>query len=358
MPCMFYLFTGYSPKLHGSRPQEQLDTTFLSNKAAEFLHNGLAVNTRTTYIAGQHRYRNFCQAINVTPIPTSEQTLLLFATHLATCNITYSTIKVYMSAIRHMHVTERHHEEFYSQLTPRVQLALKGIQKSQATSHTQRTRLPITLEILQSINGLLSAEPHSYDNILIWAACCLAFFGFLRVSEFTIPNDTNYDSECHLSPSDISVDNRDYPQLLKVTIKQSKTDPFRKGVDLYLGATNGELCPVKALLPYLAIRPERANSPLFIFKDGRPLTRQRFSNILNTSLSRLGYDSTLYNTHSFRIGAATTARQANIPDPSIQMLGRWKSNAYLAYIRTPPQELARFSSYLITGYQKTTEESS
>jgi len=233
-----------------------------------------------------------------------------------------------MSAIRHMHVTEGCHEEFYSQLTLQVQLALQGIQKSQATSHTQRTRLPITLEILHSINGLLSEEPHSFDNILLWAACCLAFFGFLRVSEFTIPNDTSYDSECHLSLSDISVDNRDQPQLLKVTIKQSKTDPFRKGVDLYLGATSETLCPVKALLPYLAIRPEQSNSPLFIFQDGCPLTRQRFSNILNTSLSRLGYNSALYNTHSFRIEAATTARQVNIPDSSIKMLGRWKSNAY------------------------------
>jgi len=132
-----------------------------------------------------------------------------------------------MSAIRHMHVTEGCHEEFYSQFTPQVQLALKGIQKSQATSQTQRTHLPITLEIMRSINSLLSEEPHSCDNILLWAACCLAFFGFLRVNEFTIPNETSYDSECHLSLSDISVDNRDQPQLLKVTIKQSKTDPFR-----------------------------------------------------------------------------------------------------------------------------------
>ena len=85
---------------------------------------------------------------------------------------------------------------------------------------------------------------------------------------------------------------------------------------------------IRAQLPYLAIRPKNSNSPIFIFKDGSPLTHQHFSHLLNTLLSRLGYDSTLYNTHSFRIGVATTTWQANIPDSSIQMLGRWKSNSY------------------------------
>ena len=105
-----YLLLGYAVELNRPRPQDQLDTTLLHHKAAEFLRNGLAANTRSTYIAGQHRYQNFCRAIKATSLPTSEQTLLLFATHLAESNISYSTIKVYMSAIRHMHVTEGCHE--------------------------------------------------------------------------------------------------------------------------------------------------------------------------------------------------------------------------------------------------------
>jgi len=60
------------------------------------------------------------------------------------------------------------------------------------------------------------------------------------------------------------------------------------------------------------------HNPLFIFKDGCLLTRQRFGHILNTLLSRLGYDSTLHNVYSCHIGAVTTARQANIPDSSIK----------------------------------------
>ena len=89
---------------------------------------------------------------------------------------------------------------------------------------------------------------------MIWAACCLAFSAFLQVSEFTIPADDQYDESCHLSFISVSIDNRNNPQQLRISIKQSKTDPFRKGVDIFLGATNSNVCPVKGILPYLAVR--------------------------------------------------------------------------------------------------------
>ena len=318
-------------------------------KAQEFYANGLAASTLRTYSAGQIRFTNFCNELKVTALPATEATLILFATYLATINISHATIKVHLAGVRHMHVSAGLFSFFDKQLTPRLQLTLKGIQKNQAITQPPRIRLPITLQLMGNIKTLLAKQPSSYYNIMIWAACCLAFFGFLRVGEFIVPADDQYDESCHLSLSSISVDSRVNPQLLKIIIKQSKTDPFRKGVSVFLGATGENLCPVRGILPYLAIRGTHLG-PLFIFEDGRSLIRHRFSSALNGLLNQLHMDTQSYNTHSFRIGAATTARQANIPDPIIKMLGRWKSHAYQSYIKTPPQELSKLSKYLISGY--------
>ena len=55
---------------------------------------------------------------------------------------------------------------------------------------------------------------------------------------------------------------------------------------------------------------------------------------------------TKYSGHSFRIGAATTAAAVGVEDSMIKTLGRWKSAAYLAYVRIPWKRLAAVSARL------------
>ena len=320
----------------------------LLNKTDKFLRDGLAASSITTHAAGQGRYIHFCNTAKVPATPATEYTLILFITHLASTNISYATIKVYLSAIRHMHVSRGWHNHFNQQLTPRLQLILRRIRKHQSSTRMPRVRLPITVQILHSIRRLLSQKPKSYATTMLWAACNLAFFTFLCVSEFTIPQEGLYDPSCHLSLQDIAVDSRDTPQLMQVDLKQSKTDPFRQGVTLYLGATDSTICPIKAVLSYLAIRGGHAG-PLFLSQSGKGLTRHMFTTELDSLLAELNLNKHHYNSHSFCIGAATTAMQAKIPETHIQMLGRWRSDTYQRYIKTPPSELAKLSKMLATA---------
>ena len=107
-----------------------------------------------------------------------------------------------------------------------------------------------------------------------------------------------------------------------------------KGVNIYLGATGHSLCPIRGILPYLTLRGSR-RGPLFLLEDGRGLTRQLFSTSLDNLLSELKRDTRNYSTHSFRIGAATSAKTANIPDTFIKMMGHWRSDVYQRYNQNP-----------------------
>lgn len=132
------------------------------------------------------------------------------------------TIKVDLFVVCHMHNSAGMFTVFSQQLTPCLQLTRKGIKHSQAISHSFWLHLSITLQLLQNIHAQLSQQPHCYNNILTWAVCCLAFLNFSAwASSLTLLTLSLTGIATFLSM--ISPDN---PQLLKVTIKQSKLTPF------------------------------------------------------------------------------------------------------------------------------------
>ena len=91
------------------------------------------------------------------------------------------------------------------------------------------------------------------------------------------------------------------------------------------------------------------NKPLFIFCNGSYLTHSSLTSILRVLLGRSSIDISRYSSHSFRIGAATTAAAANVPDWLIKVMGRWASNAYQVYI-----EMGRESLKVVTLKMATT----
>eukprot|EP00731_Ephydatia_muelleri_P012479 Em0006g1373a len=249
---------------------------------------------RRVYCSAQNRYLTFCSEDHVQPLPTNEETL--------------------------------YHEILPLSSTP--------------PADNQRRGRPVRIGDAETSN---SAE---FDNIMLWAAACACYFGFLRSGEITVPALGAYCPESHLGIKDVSVDQPGRPEIIHLTLKASKTDPFRKGVVISLGRTGKALCPVVALLTYLAVRKGHDTGPLFQLKDGRPLTKPAFVDRIKDTLTKAGIDRSSYAGHSFRIGAATSAAAAGVEDSMIQTLGRWKSSAYLVYVRVPRERLAAISTRL------------
>ena len=193
-----------------------------------FLRDGLAPTTRSAYASGQRRFIDFCTQLGRlgpygSPCPADEWTLCLFVTHLDQ-SVCHATIKVYLSAVRALHIEQGFADPLVNCL--RLQRVLRGIKRSRGDSRA--TRHPVTDSTMLLI--FKSLDLNIPDHTMFWAACNLAYFGFLRSAEFTVLNLASLFSDVHLSLEDIAFDSYDLPTLLRVRLKASKTDPFRKGL--------------------------------------------------------------------------------------------------------------------------------
>ena len=89
----------------------------------------------------------------------------------------------------------------------RLQRVVRGIKHSQG-SLPANPRLPLSSNILRMIHSAL--DLNSFDDHMFWAACLLAYFGFLRSAEFNVPSLSAFDPSRHLSVRDIAVDVKFY----------------------------------------------------------------------------------------------------------------------------------------------------
>ncbi len=202
----------------------------------------------------------------------------------------------------------------------RLHYVLRGVKRSQGGENpTGRERLPITPHLLRRIKAVWDGQATNPDLVMmLWADCCLPFFGFMRTGELIVPSDTGFDASVHLAWGDVVVDDPSSSAVVSVKLKPSKTDPFRQGVTLYIGKTSSDICPASAMLAYLLVRGSIAGH-LFMYHGGRHLTRQRFVTAVSQAFESAGVQEASYAGHSFPIGAATTAASRGIEDSTIKI---------------------------------------
>ena len=307
-----------------------------------YLAQGLAASTCKSYATAQSQFLSVCRQLgrihsSVSPCPADEWTLCLFTTFLAG-SLQHSSIKVYLSGMRALHIEQGFADPLHNcQSWQRVICGIKRTQGSPSSS-----RLPIIYDLMLVIWKSLNLQLP--NHCMFWAACTLGYFGFLRSAEFTVPSLASFSPSAHLDVQDIVVDSSTAPLCIRVTIKASKTDPFHKGCSIHIGFGKYPLCAVHAWLAYLAIRGD-GPGPLFLCQNGQPLSRTLLSNWLRQIMASAGTSGN-FSSHNFQIGAATSAGGSGIPDHLIQELGRWKSNSFQSYIRTPSAALASLSQKL------------
>jgi len=235
--------------------------------------------------------------------------------------VSHNTIKVYLAGICLEHIERSLPDPTQDEL---LHLLCTGIKRSQGDK--RRTRLPITISNLCLLKTQLRQQKSFslLEKYLLWAAFSLAFYGFLRASEFAT-NDLTW--------SDLQLDTNHYSLL----IQQSKTDPFCRVHILTIHESKASTCPVKAMRQFVNQVPGyQRHGPLFFGGRFMPLNWYKLTVALCTLLQPTSYNEQHFTGHSFRIGAATTAAAAGLPPWLIKTLRRWSSDAYETYIQPAP----------------------
>ena len=216
----------------------------------------MAPATRASYATAQHRYLSFCtEAGVVEPWPVVEAILCRYVTFLGQQGLKHRSIKAYLSGLIY-NIRLGLGNPFAHEAMLHLEYVFTGIKRVQAhQAPPLLKRLAITIEITRMLQSVWVKREVNAQTVMLWAAACTGFFSFLRVGEFTIASGNAYDPLIHLSLADLSIDSHSAPTMISLRIKQSKTDPFRQGVDVFLGATQASICPVKAMVDYIAVRP-------------------------------------------------------------------------------------------------------
>ena len=150
-------------------------------------------------------------------------------------------------------------------------------------------------------------------KLMFWSACTLAFFGFLQSSEYVSTSASNYSKHKAMLHSNVLIKKGH----IHLTVKTSKTDPFREGVTMLIIPAYHSICPVLALKKYLAKSPFHSG-PLYKCKNGKCLTCQEISRLIKKAVRKNGINPKQYLSHLFHIGVASTAAAADISDSMIK----------------------------------------
>jgi hypothetical protein len=179
-----------------------------------------------------------------------------------------------------------------------------------------------TLQDLHAIRARLDLSV--FADARDWCAAVFAFFGLLRIKEYTCSG---------LLREHVTV----HPWGINLAIPFSKTMLIPCAVAII--RRDDGLCPVAAHKAYTRHLPKRlrcSSMPYFVHDKSAaspaPLTDSTFiRHVRRWVRDHLSTDPAEYSGHSFRRGGTTALQMAGVPESTIASHGRWKSLAYRSY---------------------------
>ncbi len=243
-----------------------------------------------------------------------------------------ATVESYVHTLKLMHEIQNLDCQAFN--SSAVKLTIKGASNLQLYVEQKSVqRNVVTLPMLRIIGHRIAGQVWDQQSKqIIWVACCLAFFGSLRMGEILFENERGFDPGASFLWEDVL--EREGSLLCRIKSPKSKN----KGgdyVDIF-EFPGKNCCPVKAFKKWkVLVGPKKPNDPVFSFGNGKLLTKTNFNRTISGLLKDFEAKGAKISGHSFRAGVpATLAKFPEIVNNDhIMGWRRWSSKAYLSYTR-------------------------
>lgn len=292
----------------------------------------LSPSTDASYAPSLSAYLLFTSSHGTT-FPPSADMVLAFATFLFHVQrFHHRKVKRYVTALRSFCA------ECAADLRPfecpRLHRLYRGMARwlpgSQGQPAPRPRRLPITGPLLARILGTLSSS--TARERALAAGVSIGFFGLLRAGEFAWKGwDARGNKYIILLRRHVTWGERD----VSILLLESKTDHTRQGVRVRIFFCGGPFCAFTLLRAAWQRAPRQGpDDPLLqVDSRGTPLSYRGLLDFIKKSVVSFGYPSSVFGTHSLRIGGASQLAMMGFTEAQIKAAGRWLSDCYLQYVR-------------------------
>ena len=191
---------------------------------------------------------------------------------------------------------------------------------------------PITPDILLDVARHVNVG--NIEEMTSSAALVVGFTLFLRKSNLVPETIQGFNKQEQLTVEDVWCGKN----LMMVEIKWSKTLQARDRELLLplIPAKTPQLCAVRWIKYLLNHRKKvSVGQPLFAYYSGGqliPLTYEKLSGRLKAWVSKTGRQGERFTLHRLRRGGANQALTVGIAGEDLQLMGDWKSRAYMEYL--------------------------
>ncbi|KAF8868769.1 hypothetical protein CPB85DRAFT_1242511, partial [Mucidula mucida] len=301
-------------------------------------------STLRSYASGLLVFHAFCDSRSVPEDQRTPASPDLIALWISTIIGSYAggTVNNYTFGVRAWHII---HGVDWRMKEPELDALIWAAEKLQPVHSKRKKHQPYTVAFIEALlNNLNHEDP--FDSAVI-SCLTTAFYSGARLGEFTVPRLEDFRARDHVTRANMRLSvNKNGFEVTVFHIPKTKAEPVN-GEDMYWACQNGATNPKSALDNHFQVNNPSRDSHLFAYrhkKNGREILRPHTKPAFLSRLAKAAKSQGLepLQGHGIRIGSTLEYLLRGLSFEVVKVLGRWKSDAFLVYLRKQTKIMAPY----------------